>query len=166
MNRAGGGQDTLFTILLEHGFFLPVFQNFQLGWDELQFFFDLGNKGFTGADLLFVAEGQFDALAQQCIRESTLATFTGGRRCLFLCNIVWQLIAQGINLNFQLGFVKQMNLVCGLLTAGAELLNPFPAQQFFENLDGVIALFDLLIALLDFSALGGQFLLKTFDNRL
>jgi len=59
-----------------------------------------------------------------------------------------------------------MNLVCGLLTAGAELLNPFPAQQFFENLDGVIALFDLLIALLDFSALGGQFLLKTFDNRL
>jgi hypothetical protein len=58
-----------------------------------------------------------------------------------------------------------MNLVCGLLTAGAELLNPFPAQQFFKNLDIVIALFDLLIALLDFSALGGQFLLKTFENR-
>ena len=79
--------------------------------------------------------------------------------------IVWQLIAQGINLNFQLGLIKQLNLVCGLLTAGAELLNPFPAQQFFENLDGVIALFDRLIALLDFSALGRQFLLKTFDNR-
>ena len=65
-----------------------------------------------------------------------------------------------------------MNLVCGLFTAGAELLNPFPAQQFFENLDGVVALFDRLsalrksvIALLDFSALGRQFLLKTFDNR-
>jgi hypothetical protein len=65
-----------------------------------------------------------------------------------------------------------MNLVYGLFTAGAKLLNPFPAQQFFENLNGVIALFDRLgalrksvIALLDFSALGGQFLLKTFDSR-
>jgi hypothetical protein len=57
-----------------------------------------------------------------------------------------------------------MNLVCGLFTAGAELLNPFPAQQFFENLNGVVALFDRLITLLDFSALGGQFLLKTFRN--
>ena len=57
-----------------------------------------------------------------------------------------------------------MNLVCGLFTAGAELLNPFPAQQFFENLDGVVALFDLLIALLNFSTLGGQFLLKTDSN--
>ncbi len=51
-----------------------------------------------------------------------------------------------------------MNLVCGLFTAGAELLNPLPAQQFFENLD-------VVIALLNSSALGRQFLLKTFDNR-
>jgi len=158
MNRTGGCQDTLFTILLEHGFFLPVLKNLQLSGNELQLFLDLGEEDLTGANFFFVAEGQFDAPAQQCIREAALPAFTGGRWCIFLCNILWQLIAQGINLNFQLSFVKQMNLVCGLLTAGAELLNPFPAQQFFENLDGVIAL-------LDFSALGGQFLLKTFDNR-
>jgi hypothetical protein len=69
--------------LLEHGFFLPVFQNFELGRDELKLFFNLGEEGLAGADLLFVAEGQFDALTQQCIREATLATFTGGRWCTY-----------------------------------------------------------------------------------
>jgi hypothetical protein len=49
----------------------------------------------------------------------------GRRWCIFPYNILWQLIAQGINLNFQLGLIKQLNLVCGLLTAGVELLNPF-----------------------------------------
>jgi hypothetical protein len=156
MNRAGGGQDTLFTILLEHGFFLPVLKNLQLSGNELQLFLNLGKEGLAGSRLFFVAEGQFDALAQQCIREATLTTFTGGRRCIFLCNIVWQLIAQGINLNFQLRSVKQMNLVCGLLAAGAELLNPFSAQQFFKNQNIMIALFDCLILLLDFSTLGRQ----------
>jgi hypothetical protein len=91
MNRAGAGQDTLFTYLLEHGFFLPVFQNFQLSRDELQLFFDFVKEGLTGANFFFVAEGQFDALAQQCIREATLPTFTGGRWCIFLYNILWQM---------------------------------------------------------------------------
>jgi hypothetical protein len=92
--------------------------------DELQLFFDLGKKDLARANFFFVSEGQLDALAQN------------------------------IDLSFQFRLVKKMNLVCGLFTAGAELLNPFPAQQFFKNLD-------IVIALLDFSALGRQFLLKT-----
>ena len=94
-----------------------------------------------------------------------MATLTGRQCCLFFFDIVWQLITQVIDLGFQLRFVKQVNLVCGFFTAGAELLNPLPAQQFFEDLNVLIALFDRLVSVLNFSIFSGQFLLKTFNHR-
>ena len=67
-------------------------------------------------------------------------------------------IYRTLTLNFQLCFIKQLNLVCGLFTASTKLLNSLQTQQFFENLD-------VVIALLNFTAFGRQFLLKTLYNR-
>lgn len=137
MNRTGCSDDALFTTLLEHCLFLPVLQHFQLGGDELQFFFHLGEEGLGGTGFLFVTEGQFNTLAQQLVREAALTTLAGGTRA-FLFNIVRQLVAQGIDLGFQLDFIEQGDLVSLLFTAGRELLDLLMAQQLFEDFDASV----------------------------
>jgi len=111
MNRAGSGQDALFTVLFEYRLFLPVFQHFQLSGDELQLFLDLGEEGLAGPGLLFVAESELNTLAQQLVGKAALTTLTGGAGSVFLFDIIRELITQGVDLGFQLGFVEQEELV-------------------------------------------------------
>jgi len=62
---AVGREDHLFAITLEHRLLLPDLQHLELGRNELQLLFDLGKEHLAGADFLLIAEGKFDALAQQ-----------------------------------------------------------------------------------------------------
>ena len=157
MNRAVGSDDALFTVLLEHRLFLPVLQHFQLSGDELQLFLDLGEEGLGGTGFLFVTESQFNTFTQQLVREAPLTTLAGGARCIFLCYVIRQLIPQGIDLDFQFGFVKEVKLARGFLTARCELLDLLMAQQFFEDLDAGIPVLDGLIALLQLMQKGFLF---------
>jgi hypothetical protein len=61
VNRALGSKDAFLTVLLEHGLFLPVLQDFQLGRNKLQLFLHLGEEHFACADLFFITEGQREA---------------------------------------------------------------------------------------------------------
>jgi hypothetical protein len=67
--RASRGYDLLVAVLLEHRFFLPVFQHFELGGDIVQLFLHLGEEGFDGPGLLFITQQQLDALTQQVIEK-------------------------------------------------------------------------------------------------
>ena len=45
--------------------FLPDLQHLELSRNELQLLFDLGKEHLAGPGFLLIAEGEFDALAQQ-----------------------------------------------------------------------------------------------------
>ena len=65
MFGAVGRDDHLFAITLEHRLLLPDLQHLELGRNELQLLFDLGKEHLAGPGFLLIAEGEFDALAQQ-----------------------------------------------------------------------------------------------------
>src|SRR5690554_3779359 len=150
---ASRSQDTLITVLLEHRFFLPVFQYLELGGDVLKLFLHLGEEGFDGPGLLFITQQQLDALTQQVIREATLTALgcrRGSRRLIFSdVNIIRELIPQLIDLGFQFGLIEQVDLVRRFLTAGREALDALQAQHLFQQQDVLLALLDMLLLMLE-----------------
>ena len=86
-----------------------------------------------------------------------MAALAGTAGCLFLFDIVGQLIAQYINLDFQLDLIEQQDLIGQLFTAGGELLDLLMAQQFFEDLDASVSSLDGVF-------FGGELLLKAADS--
>lgn len=132
-----------FAVVFEDGLFLPVFKHLELGRDVFQLFLDLGKEGFERTGLRFIAESQLNAFTQQGIGEAAL-TALGGRFCRWgvrFIHTVGQGIPQLLDFGFQLRFVEEVDLMGRLFAAGGELLSAFIAQQLFEDLDALLALF-------------------------
>jgi hypothetical protein len=66
----GGGLDGFTLGLLEHRLLLPVFDHLGLCFDDVQFFFNLGEEGATRAGLLFVAQRQVETDAGKFAGEA------------------------------------------------------------------------------------------------
>jgi len=60
MSGALCGDDNVFTVTIEYGLFLPVFQYLELSGNKLQLFLDLSEEGLGCPFLFLVGQGEVD----------------------------------------------------------------------------------------------------------
>lgn len=73
MHRTGRGLDRRFAgVVLEDRLLLPVLEGSRLGRHAVQLFFDFGEEGRRGPDLLILAQRQIDAHARQPVGEAVV----------------------------------------------------------------------------------------------
>lgn len=89
-------------------------------------FFDLGGEEHrVGTGCLIFRKKELNATTRQVVREAAISSGFARYGGVFFLNVIRQLIAQCLDLSFDLGFVELLDLIDVLFTAGRELLNLF-----------------------------------------